>query len=262
MITTSQFLGEVLGSFTLIAMGMGVNMNLTLTKSSGSSNMAALSGPLGWGFVVAMAIIVAMPFNSGAHFNPAVTIGFASAGLFDWGLVVPYILAQAIGSFFGAIAAWFVYGKQFEATSSEPSKLLGVFATNASIRNPVRNFSNEALATFFLIFISLSMISPEVMENGKHIPIGLGANGVVINGFLIFSIGMAFGGVTGWSLNPTRDLLPRLVHQLLPIKGKGSSDWGYGIGVACMGPIVGALIAAILYLSVKDYIVPYMSWIN
>ncbi|MDR1876720.1 MAG: aquaporin family protein [Flavobacteriaceae bacterium] len=253
MITTTQFLGELLGSFTLIAMGCGVSMNHTLNKSYGSGNTATLSGPLGWGFSVAMAIIVASPFNSGAHFNPAVSIGFAAAGLFPWAYVLPYVGAQAIGSFFGAIAVWFMYKKQFEATENEPGKLLGVFATNAAVRNPVHNFANEAFATMFLVFISLMMLPPKLVLNGSDVPIGLGANGVVINGFLIFAIGMAFGGVTGWSLNPTRDLLPRLVHQLLPIKGKGDSDWGYGITIASLGPVTGCLIAAALFHAVKPY---------
>lgn len=253
MITTTQFLGEFLGSFTMIAMGVGVNMNLTLKKSGGVYNTATLSGPLAWGFAVAMAILVSMPFESGAHFNPSVSIGFAVAGRFAWSMVLPYIAAQFLGCFCGALAPWFVYGKQMQASSDEPGKLLGVFATNASIRNPLRNFANEALATFFLIFISLSMLPAKMVIDGKDVPLGLGANGVLINGFLIFALGMAFGGVTGWSMNPARDLMPRLAHQLLPIKGKGSSDWGYGIGVASLGPLTGCVIAGLLYLLVKPY---------
>lgn len=255
-VTISQFIGEVLGSFTLVALGVGVSMNLTLKKSFNQNNLSAVSGPLGWGFAVAMAIIVSMPFQSGAHFNPAVSIGFAAAGLFDWAMVIPYICAQCIGSLLGAVAIWFIYKCHFDATSDEPGKLLGVFATNASIRNPVRNFACEVLATFFLVFVSMSMISPSVhMPDGQNIPLGLGANGALINGFLIFTIGISFGGVTGWSLNPTRDLMPRLAHQVLPIKGKGSSDWGYGIRNGALAPIVGGLLGAVVYLLVKDYIV-------
>ena len=254
-ITTSQFLGEVLGSFTLIALGVGISMNLNLKKSFNMGNTAAISGPLSWGFAVAMAIVVAMPFDSGAHFNPAVTVGFAAAGLFPWDMVLPYIGAQAIGSFLGAVVAWFAYKCQFEATADEPGKLLGVFATNAAIRNPLHNAVSEITATFFLVFISLSMLPPKMVVNGTDVPMGLGANGALINGFLIFAIGMAYGGVTGWSLNPTRDLMPRLAHQVLPIKGKGSSDWGYGIRNGAIAPIVGGLIAAGVYYLVKDYLI-------
>lgn len=249
----TKFVGELLGSFTLITMGLGVSMNLTLNKSANVGNKAALSGPLGWGFAVAMAVIVSMPFETGGHFNPAVTIGFAVAGVFPWALVWTYILAQIIGSFIGAITVWFVYKCQFDATADEPAKTLGVFATNAAVRNPLRNFANEVLATFFLVFVCLLMVSPALKAPAGDVPIGLGSIGALTVGFLIFAIGMAFGGVTGWSLNPTRDLMPRLAHQILPIKGKGSSDWGYGITVAAIAPIVGACIAAIVYMAVKGY---------
>lgn len=253
-ITLSQFLGEVLGSFTLIALGVGVSMNLVLKKSFNEGNTAALSGPLGWGFAVAMAIVVAMPFQSGAHFNPAVTIGFAVAGKFPWGAVIPYIIAQCIGSFIGAAVSWFAYKCQFDATADDPFKTRLVFCTNAAVRNPVRNFANEVIATFFLIFISLSMIAPKVEMGEVTGNIGLGANGALINGFLIFAIGMAYGGVTGWSLNPTRDLMPRLVHQLFPIKGKGDSDWGYGFRNGAIAPIVGGIIGGGAYLLIKPYL--------
>lgn len=254
-ITASQFLGELLGSFTLIALGLGISMNLTLNKSFSVGNTAAISGPLAWGFAVAMAIIVAMPFESGAHFNPAVTIGFAIAGVFPAELIPGYILAQMIGSFLGAVASWFVYKCQFDATEDDPYKTRIVFCTNAAVRNPLRNFANEVLATFFLVFISLVMVAPHIVSlDGQKIPIGLGANGAIINGFLIFAIGMAYGGVTGWSMNPTRDLMPRLAHQLLPIKGKGDSDWGYGIKNGAIAPIVGASVAAGLFYLVKGFI--------
>ncbi len=253
---TTKLVGELLGSFTLIAMGCGVSMNHTLNKSNGIGNTATLSGPLGWGFAVAMAVIVSMPFNSGGHFNPCVSIGLAAAGLFNWSFVLPYIGAQAIGSFFGAILVWFVYGSQFEATKDEPAKLLGVFSTNAAVRNPIYNFAAEAVATFFLLIIILSMSSlptGQVIVGEASGTVGFGAIGALPAGFMIFAIGMAFGGVTGWSLNPTRDLMPRLVHTILPIKGKGSSDWGYGIVYASIAPIVGCLLAAGLYCLVKPY---------
>lgn len=254
-VSTSQFLGEVIGSFTLLALGLGINMNLNLKKSfNEGNNKAAISGPLSWGFAVAMAIVIAMPFKSGAHFNPAITISFALAGLFPWASVLPYITAQAIGAFLGAVVAWMVYRSQFKATRDNPKVLLDVFATNAAIRDSKINFANEMVATFFLVFISLLMVTPQIELGGITGNVGLGANGALINGFLIFTLGMAFGGVTGWSMNPTRDLMPRLVHQLLPLKEKTSSDWGYGIRIASIAPISGGLLAGSIYLLVRPFI--------
>lgn len=263
-VIATKFIGELLGSFSLIALGCGISMNLTLDKSYGEGNKAALSGPLGWGFAVAMSVIISSPFDTGGHFNPAVTIAQWAAGVLDPKFVLPYITAQFIGCFLGALLVSFVYRGHLTATSSDSSKLLSVFATNASIRknNSIQNFSAEAIGTFFLVFIGLSMSANHggvIIENSTGIPqfthsmVGFGSLGALPAGFMIFAIGMAYGGVTGWSLNPARDLMPRLVHQILPLKGKGDSDWGYGILYASIAPIVGGLLAAGLYVLVKGY---------
>ncbi|WP_295841264.1 MIP/aquaporin family protein [uncultured Apibacter sp.] len=263
-VVITKFIGELLGSFSLIALGCGISMNLNLDKTYGEGNKAALSGPLGWGFAVAMSVIISSPFDTGGQFNPAVTLAQWAAGVLDQKFVLPYITAQFIGCFLGALLVSFVYKGHISATSGDSSKILGVFATNASIRknNSIQNFAAEAIGTFFLVFIGLSMSSNhggEIIENTTGIPqfthsmVGFGSLGALPAGFMIFAIGMAYGGVTGWSLNPARDLMPRLVHQLLPIKGKGSSDWGYGIIYASIAPIVGGLIAAALYVIVKPY---------
>lgn len=264
MDVTTKFLGELLGSFTLIALGCGINMNLNLNKSYGEGNKAAISGPLSWGFAVAMAVIVSSPFDTGGHFNPAVTVGQWVAGVLDAKFLLPYIVAQFIGCFLGAIVVSFVYKGHFDATSDDPGKLLGVFATSASIRknNGVFNFSAETIATCFLVFIGLAMganhggevVVNAQVKNVSHM-VGFGSLGALPSGFMIFAIGMAYGGVTGWSLNPARDLMPRLVHQILPIKGKGNSEWGYGIIYASIAPMIGGLIAAAIYLGVQDYFI-------
>ncbi|WP_128331716.1 MIP/aquaporin family protein [Apibacter sp. HY039] len=257
-VLTTKFVGELIGSFSLIAFGCGINMNLSLNKSYGAGNKAALSGPLAWGFAVAMSVIISSPFNSGGHFNPAVSLGLAVAGLFNWAYVLPYVLAQFIGCFLGAITVWFVYRGHFKATKDQPGTLLGVFATSSSIRenNSVNNFSSEMLATFFLVLIvscmsSLPLGAASVGEAAGTV--GFGAIGALPAGFMIFTIGMAFGGITGWSLNPARDLMPRLAHQILPIEGKGGSDWGYGFLYASIAPLIGASIAGVLYGVIGGY---------
>lgn len=262
-VVTTKFIGELLGSFTLIALGCGISMNLTLNKTYGEGNKAALSGPLSWGFAVAMAVIVSSPFDTGGHFNPAVTVGQWIAGVLDVKFVIPYIIAQFIGCFLGAIVVAYVYKGHFAATSNDPEKILGVFATNSSIRknNGISNFLAEVIGTCFLVFIGLAMganhggeiVVSTQKANGAGSMVGFGSLGALPAGFMIFAIGMAYGGVTGWSLNPARDLMPRLAHQILPLKGKGSSDWGYGILYASIAPMVGCLIAAALYIFVKPY---------
>lgn len=262
-VLTTKFIGELLGSFTLIALGCGINMNLTLKKSYGEGNTSSVTGPLAWGFAVAMAVIVSSPFDTGGHFNPAVTIGQWAAGVFPKEWILTYLTAQFIGCFLGALAVSFIYKGHLDQTASEPAKLLGVYATNASIRkNKIQNFSSELLATFFLILIGLCMGANHagvIIENSTGIPqfthkvVGFGSLGAIPAGFMIFAIGMAFGGITGWSLNPARDLMPRLVHQILPLKGKGDSDWGYGIVYASIAPMIGCLLAAGIYLIIKPY---------
>ena len=252
---TTAFWGELIGSFTLIAFGCGINMNLSLKKTYGSTNVGPLAGALAWGMAVSMAVIVSSPFATGGHFNPAVTIGMAVAGTFAWGNVASYIIAQVIGSLIGAIAVWFHYKKHFDATE-DPAPKLGVFATGPAIKSTVHNFYGEMFATFFLVFVCLCMLTPKLTSlDGQDLGlVSLGALGCLTVGFLIFAIGIAFGGTTGFALNPTRDLMPRIAHAILPIKGKGGSNWGYA-WLPVVAPIVGGVIAGLLYTVLKDNIV-------
>src|SRR3712207_877309 len=170
---------------------------------------------------------------SGAHLNPAVTLGLAMAGKFGWDGVASYVVAQMLGAMLGAAVAWFMYRPHF-AASDNPDAKLGSFSTGPAIRSTPENLASEVVATFVLVFGVLFLAAPEV---------GLGALDALPVGLLVFAIGMSLGGTTGYAINPARDLGPRIVHTLLPIPGKRDSDWGYA-WVPVAAPIVGGLLAA------------------
>ena len=228
------YIAELLGTFILILIGAGVNANVSLAKTGGNDSGYIII-TAGWGIAVFVAVFVTGDV-SGAHINPAVTIGLASAGEFAWSQVPGYILAQLIGAFFGAVAAWFQYKDHFDITDN-PSTQLGVFSTAPVIPNVLNNLYSEVLATFVLVLGVLYIASPEV---------GLGALDALPVGLLVFGIGMAMGGTTGYAINPARDLGPRIAHAVLPINGKGSSNWNYA-WIPVVGPIIGSILAAILY---------------
>ncbi|MDA9902058.1 MAG: aquaporin family protein [Gammaproteobacteria bacterium] len=228
------YIAELLGTFILILIGAGVNANVSLAKTGGNDSGYIII-TAGWGIAVFVAVFVTGDV-SGAHINPAVTIGLASAGEFAWSQVPGYILAQLIGAFFGAVAAWFQYKDHFDITDN-PSAQLGVFSTAPVIPNVLNNLYSEVLATFVLVLGVLYIASPEV---------GLGALDALPVGLLVFGIGMAMGGTTGYAINPARDLGPRIAHAVLPIYGKGSSNWNYA-WIPVVGPIIGSILAAILY---------------
>lgn len=190
---------------------------------------------MGWGAAVTIAVHVS-GFMGPAHLNPAVTLGLASAGLFSWGLVIPFILAQLVGAFVGAIIVWLAYLPQYAATKDEAA-ILGSFATGPAIRSYGVNVLTEAIGTFVLVFSLLAFTQNTFAD---------GFNPVVV-GILILSIGLSLGGPTGYAINPARDLGPRIAHQILPIKHKGDSDWAYS-WVPIVGPFVGGVVAAILWL--------------
>jgi glycerol uptake facilitator protein len=228
------YIAELLGTFILILIGAGVNANVSLAKTGGNDSGYIII-TAGWGIAVFVAVFVTGDV-SGAHINPAVTIGLASAGEFAWSQVPGYILAQLIGAFFGAVAAWFQYKDHFDITD-DPNAKLGVFSTAPIIPNILNNLYSEVLATFVLVLGVLYIASPEV---------GLGALDALPVGLLVFGIGMAMGGTTGYAINPARDLGPRIAHAVLPIKGKGSSNWNYS-WIPVVGPIIGSILAAILF---------------
>lgn len=229
------FLLEVLGTMTLIILGGGVVANHLLNKSKGKGGGWVLI-TFGWGLAVFAGVYVA--FASGAHLNPAVTVGLALSGAETFAEGVPvdaasisvYIAAQMLGAFLGAIIVYLTYKQHFDATDDQGLKL-AVFSTGAEIRNPLWNVITEAVGTFILVFW--------VLISG-YTDSALGPLGVAL---IVVAIGMSLGGPTGYAINPARDLAPRIAHALLPIKDKGSSDWGYS-WIPVVGPILGAAIAA------------------
>jgi glycerol uptake facilitator protein len=229
------YIGELLGTFILLVLGAGVCANVSL-KNTGGYDSGYLVITWGWGIAVFVAVFITGGV-SGAHINPAVTIGLATSGQFPWEQVPGYIIAQLIGAFLGASAIWFQYKDHFDATEDQATKL-GVFSTGAAYPNVVNNLYSEILGTFMLVLGVLYIASPEV---------GLGALDALPVGLLVFGIGMSLGGTTGYAINPARDLGPRIAHAVLPIKGKGDSNWSYS-WIPVVGPILGSILAALVYL--------------
>ncbi|MDX5476843.1 MIP/aquaporin family protein [Fontibacter flavus] len=238
-----QFIAEFVGTSLLLAVGSGVVANVVLnqTKGNGSGWMVITTA---WALGVFIGVVVAGPY-SGAHLNPAVSIGLAIAGDFAWALVPKYILAQILGAMFGSGIAWLMYKDHFDITD-DPGMKFAPFGTVPAIRNLPSNLFSEIIGTSVLIIVILYSTEPTI-QDGNDTPIGLGSLGALPVAFLVWVIGLALGGTTGYAINPARDFGPRLMHQFLPIKGKGSSDWAYS-WVPIAGPILGAAIAAGIYL--------------
>lgn len=232
------YIGEVIGTMILILLGDGVVANVLLGKTKGN-NSGWIVITTAWALAVFTAVFI-VGVISGAHLNPAVTIGLAVAGSFDWAQVPGYIIAQMVGAFLGAVLVWLTYFQHWGATS-DPGLKLAVFSTGPAIRNTVWNLVTEIVGTFMLVFGVLN-IKGALMGTEA---IDLGALGAVPVAFLVWAIGLSLGGPTGYAINPARDLGPRIAHAVLPIPGKGSSDWGYS-WIPVVGPIVGAVIAALL----------------
>lgn len=229
----NPYLAEIIGTFVLISLGCGVNAGVTLNKSHANSS-GWLVIAIGWGLAVTLAIYAVGSF-SGAHINPAVTVGLAVAGEFPWADVPGYVLAQLLGAFLGAIIVWIHYMPHWKATEDQSSKL-GVFATGPAIAARFSNLVSEISGTFILLF-SLMFIGANQFTEGL--------NPLVVGG-LIVAIGISLGGTTGYAINPARDLGPRLAHFFLPIAGKGSSDWTYA-SIPIIGPLLGGVWGALTY---------------
>lgn len=251
----SPILAEFIGTSILLLFGCGVVANVILNKTKGNGS-GWIVITWGWGMGVFIAVFTMGQF-SGAHINPAVTIGLATAGLFKWGMVIPYILAQIAGGFFGGLLTWLVYKDHFEATEDGLTKL-SVFSTVPEIRNYGSNFITETIGTFILIFGVLYLNEPGFMSvdgefltsitiNGEQVGFGLGALSALPVGLLVFGIGLAMGGPTGYAINPARDLGPRIAHAVLPFSNKGSSDWAYS-WIPVLAPTAGAVLAGCIYL--------------
>lgn len=229
---------EFLGTYIMILLGDGVVACTTLKGSKGYGG-GWIVITLAWGLAVMCGVFIAGPYT-GAHLNPAVTIGLAMADKFEWAMVVPYIISQVVGAFLGALTVYYFYKDHFNATDDQDTKL-GVFATIPAIRNLKRNFLSEVVGTFVLILVILFLA-----ERGNTAEVGLGSLGAIPVALLVVVIGMALGGTTGYAINPARDFGPRLAHHLLPIKGKGNSQWKYA-WVPIVGPILGAGFAVLVF---------------
>lgn len=251
----TPIIAEIIGTAILILFGGGVVANVVLKQTKGF-NSGWIVITWGWAMGVFVAVY-AMGQFSGAHINPAVTLGLALAGLFDWAMVFPYVIAQTIGGVIGGILVWLAYKDHFAVTADEGAKL-AVFSTIPEIRNYSSNFITEVIATFILVFGVLYLVSPgffnldgeflsEIIINGEEVGFGLGSLAALPVGLLVLGIGLALGGPTGYAINPARDLGPRIAHAILPIPGKGSNDWAYS-WVPVIAPLVGAALAAGLFL--------------
>ncbi len=238
----TPFISEIIGTAILILLGGGVVANVVLNKTIGH-NGGWIVITTGWALAVYVAVVVAGPY-SGAHINPAVSISLAIAGKFPWESVPVYILGQMIGAMLGAVTVWLFYKPHFDATEDGDAKK-AVFCTAPAIRNLFFNFFGEAIGTFVLIFTILYFTNAMITDT--ETVIGLGSLGALPVAFLVWAIGLSLGGTTGYAINPARDLGPRIIHAILPIKDKASSDWSYS-WIPIVGPIVGASLAALLML--------------
>jgi len=241
----TEFVAEIIGTFILMLLGNGVVANVILKQTKGYDG-GWIVITWGWGLAVFIAVATVGPV-SGAHINPAVTLGLAFGGVFPWAKVAIYILGQMIGAALGALFVWLAYHDHYKATK-EPVVLLSTFATVPAIRNYGKNFITEAIGTFMLVYVVFYLAGPTFSSpEMRDVEIGLGSIGALPVGLLVAAIGMSLGGPTGYAINPARDLGPRIMHAILPIKDKGDSDWGYS-WVPILGPTAGAALAAGLYL--------------
>ena len=237
----TPFMAEFLGTMLLIFLGDGVVANVVLLDTKGyNSGWMVIS--TAWGLAVFVGVVVAGPY-SGAHLNPAVTLGLAMAGKFPWANVASYITAQMLGAFLGAFLVWLMYYDHFRR-ANRPDAILSVFCTGPAIRNYVSNIMSEIIGSFVLVFTVFYIADGQIRTTNT--PIGLGSLGALPVAFLVWVIGLSLGGTTGYAINPARDLGPRIIHFIMPIKNKGTSDWKYA-WIPVIGPIAGAAI----FLQVK-----------
>ena len=242
-----QYLFEFIGTLVLVLLGDGVCAATSL-KQSKAKGAGWVVITLGWGFAVMTGVLIAGPI-SGAHLNPAVTLGLAIAGSFPWASVLGYIVAQMLGGFVGAVLVWLFYKDHYKATKDEPDTMLGTFCTMPAINNPWRNFFSEMVATCLLVFVILALGTQGNAFSFNGTALATGSLGSFPVTCVIMSLGMSLGGATGYALNPARDLSPRCAHAVLPIAGKRDSGWSYS-WVPVVGPIAGCALAAGLFLLV------------
>ena len=243
------FVAEFIGTAILVLLGNGVVANVVLNKSKGN-NSGWIVITTAWGLAV-MTGAYCVGWISGAHLNPALTIGFAIAGLFPGNLVLGYVIAQILGAMFGQIFVYLTYKKHYDETT-DTGAILASFSTGPAIRDLKWNFITEAIATFMLVFglLAIGHVNNQAftatLPNGDMVRGFTGILGPLLAGFYVWSLGLSLGGPTGYAINPARDLGPRIMHAILPIINKGDSDWSYA-WVPVAGPIVGGIIGAITF---------------
>ena len=239
----SEFTAEFIGTMILVLLGDGVVANVCLKGTKGCSG-GWIVITMGWGLGVFTAVMISRNF-SGAHINPAVTIALAAAGTFPMAKVPLFLAAQFLGGAAGALLVWLFYKDHYDI-STDQGAILGTFATGPAIRNPLRNLLSEVIGTFVLVLAVLYAADLKITSTTGEVKVGMGSLGALPVALVVVGIGLSLGGTTGYAINPARDLGPRLIHALVPIPNKGTSDWGYS-WVPVVGPIVGALLAAGVY---------------
>jgi glycerol uptake facilitator protein len=245
------YAAEFAGTALLILLGNGVVANVVLQQTKGHAG-GWIVITAGWGLAVFTAVACVEQF-SGAHINPAVTLGLAIAGSFPWSEVAGYVAAQMLGAIVGAMLVFGFYQPHYGATD-DPAAKLATFATGPAIRQPAQNFFCEVVGTFVLMWAVLLAVKPgfnlSFSGQSMQVPVGLGSLGALPVGLVVFAIGLSLGGTTGYAINPARDLGPRIAHAVLPVPGKGDSDWSYA-PIPVFGPLLGATLAAILMLAIS-----------
>jgi glycerol uptake facilitator protein len=236
----SPLVAELVGTAILIVLGDGVVANVVLARTKGhDSGWIVITA--GWAAAVTIAVYCTNSI-SGAHLNPAVTLALASIGTFEWAKVPGYIAAQIAGGFIGGVIVWLAYLPHWKATPDPVSKL-AVFSTTPAIRQRGPNFVSELIGGFALVLALLAVLSPGNFVPGSDLAKGFGP---VLVGVIIMAIGLSLGGPTGYAINPARDLGPRIAHAVLPIPGKGGSDWSYA-WIPILAPTIGGVLAAFFY---------------
>lgn len=234
----TSFMAELVGTMILVILGDGVVAAVVLNKTK-AQNSGWMVITTGWGLAVAMGVY-AVGRISGAHINPAVTLSLAAIGKFPWSSVPTYLAAQFLGAFLGAVVVWLAYLAHWPATDDQGAKL-AVFSTAPAIRRLPMNLLTEIIGTVVLVFGILAIVANTAPAQSGLAPL--------LIGFLVWAIGLSLGAPTGYAINPARDLGPRIAHALLPIPGKGGSDWGYA-WVPIVGPVIGGLLGAAAYVGV------------
>ena len=239
----SSLLAEFLGTAILLLLGIGVNANTSLKNTIGNKDSGWVLVSMAWGLSVFIAVFITGQF-SGAHLNPAVTIGLAVTGKFSWSLVTGYLLSQLLGAIFGSWLAYITYIDHYRLTKDEET-VRGSFCTGPAIRNYKNNFFSEFVGTFILAFAIFFIAKPNLEIQGEVVNFGIGALDALPVGIVVWVIGMTLGGTTGFAINPARDFGPRLMYSFLPRKNK-KPEWSYS-GIQVLGPIAGGVSAGLLF---------------